>query len=140
MGKKDKSSSSSSSEEEKVKKVKEKKVKTKKPKQVMASSQTFSKRYSNGYNNQKLSDFTITVGDETIFAHKIILQANSEFFEKLEGDKFTFPKEDDTNTVKSLLKFFYEGVFEYTEDSAVLLFTILANKYKTKNFTGKTYF
>jgi len=62
------------------------------------------------------------------------LFSNSEFFEKLDGDSFTFPSDDDQTAAKSLLKFFYEGVYEYTEESAVVIFTILANKYKTKNF------
>jgi len=63
------------------------------------------------------------------------LKGNSDFFEKLDGDSFSFPTEDDQTAAKSLLKYYYEGVYEYTEESAVVIFTILANKYKTKNFT-----
>jgi len=33
------------------------------------------------------------------------------------------------------LKFYYDGIFEYTEESQVVIFTLLANKYKTKNFS-----
>jgi hypothetical protein len=127
MGKKSESSSSSSSDSEKEDK-KKKTPKGKKPKQVIASSQTFSKRYASMFNNKKLSDFTITIGSETIAAHKLILQANSEFFEKLEGDSFKFAEDDDQTAAKSLIKFFYEGVYEYTEEAAVVIFTILANK------------
>jgi len=126
-------SGSSSSEEEKKDKKKDKK--SKKAKQVMASSQTFSKRYAELFNNKKFSDFTLTVGSETLHAHKIILQGNSDYFEKIEGDSFTFPTEDDAAAAKSLIKFYYEGVYEYSEESAVVVFTILANKYKKKNFS-----
>jgi hypothetical protein len=52
---------------------------------VLSSSQAFSKIYSNFYGNKKYSDFTITIGDETINSHKIVLSQNSDFFDKLEG-------------------------------------------------------
>jgi len=81
---------------------------------------------------KKNSDFTVKIGDESFASHKIVLQGNSDFFEKLEGDSFTFPSEDDQTAAKSLLKFYYQGVYEYTEESAVVIFTIIANKYKTK--------
>jgi hypothetical protein len=125
--------SSSSSEEEKKEK-KEKKVKTKKPKQVILSNKSFSQRYSSFFNNKNLSDFTITIGDETIFSHKFVLSNNSTFFENLinESSTFTFPKEDDSTAAKSLVKFFYEGLYEYTDESQVVVFTLLANKV---NFT-----
>jgi hypothetical protein len=130
MGKE--SSSSSSSEEEK--KEKKNKTKTKKPKQVISNPQSFSKRYAHLFNNQNLSDFTITVGSEKIFSHKFILSSNSDFFENLLNESsFTFPSEEDSSTVKSLIKFYYDGVFEYTEDSAVFLFTLLANKVRYFN-------
>jgi len=76
----------------------------------------------------------VKIGEETIHAHKIVLIGNSEFFEKSTESSFTFPTEDDSTTAKSLIKFYYDGVFEYTEESAVVLFTLLANKYKTKKF------
>jgi hypothetical protein len=120
--------SSSSSEEEK------KKYKKTKPKQVYSNPQSFSKRYSHLFNNQSLSDFTITVGSEKIFSHKFILSSNSYFFENLLNESnFTFPSEDDTSTIKSLIKFYYNGIFEYTEDSSVFLFTLLANKVRNFN-------
>jgi hypothetical protein len=131
MGKKKESSSesSSSSSEEEKKNKKEKKVKVVKPKQVVASPQSFSKRYSSFYNNKHLSDFSITIGSETFPAHKIVLINHSDFFANMENESsFTFPKEDDETAAKSLLKFFYEGVYEYTEESAVVIFTLLANK------------
>jgi hypothetical protein len=137
MGKKDESSSGSSSGSDSDKKEdkKEKKTKQKKAKQVIASSQSFSKRYSATFNNKHLSDFTVTIGDTSYATHKIILCSNSEHFEKLAGESsFSFPKEDDAEAAKSLIKFYYEGIFEYTDDSAVVIFTLLANKYKTKNF------
>jgi len=88
------------------------------------------------FNNKNLSDFSVKIGEETFAAHKFILFSNSEFFEKYEGgDSFSFPSEDDAAAAKSLLKFYYEGIYEYTEESAVVIFTILANKYKTKNFS-----
>ncbi len=95
MGKKDKDSSSSSgsSSEEEKKEKKVSKEKTKKAKQVIASSQQFSKRYANFFNNKHLSDFTIHIGEEKFHSHKIVLCNNSDFFEKLENQsEFTFPK------------------------------------------------
>jgi hypothetical protein len=129
MGKKsDSSSSSSSSSDSEKEKKKEKKVKGKKPKSVIASSQTFSKRYSYLFNNKLFSDFTITIGEESFPAHKFILQFNSEFFQKLEGDSFKFSSEDDKTAAKDLIKFYYEGLYQYTDESQVVIFTLLANK------------
>jgi len=106
-----------------------------KGKSVVSSAQSFSKRYNTYFGSKKFSDFTIKIGDEVIPAHKFILSSNSEFFEKLEGDSYTFPNEDDSTTSKSLIKYYYDGVFEYADESSVISFTILANKYKTKNFS-----
>jgi len=121
--------------QKKKKKKKKKKPKVKKPKSVVLSNQSFSKRYESFFNNKAHSDFTVTIGTETIHSHKFVLGNTSEFFEKHEGNTFTFPTEDDSTAAKSLIQFFYSGKFEYTEDSQVLLFTLLANKYKTKNFS-----
>jgi hypothetical protein len=113
-GKKSDSSSSSSSSEEEKKDKKEKKTKQKKPKQVIASSQSFSKRYGSAFNNKHLSDFKVTIGDITYDCHKIVLFSNSDFFAKMENESsFTFPKEDDQEAAKSLLKFFYEGKHKF---------------------------
>jgi hypothetical protein len=116
-----------------------KEEKKKKSKVIASSPKSYSLIYQNYFNNKKYSDITIKIGEETIFAHKMILISNSEFFEKLEDNSFEFPKED-FPTAKNLIKFYYTGIFEYTEESSVLLFAILANKYKTKNFSGKSYF
>jgi hypothetical protein len=103
---------------------------------VLSSAQAFSKRYNSFFGNKKLSDFSIKIGDEVIPGHKFILSSNSDFFDKVEGDSFTFPKVDDSNIAKSLIKYYYEGVFEYSDESSVIMFTIMANKYKTKYFSG----
>jgi hypothetical protein len=120
--------------EKKEKKTKEKKIKTKK---VVSTSSAYSKLYAGSFNSKKYSDYTIKIGEEEIPAHKFVLHANSEFFEKQEGDSFTFPKDDDPVAAKALIKFYYTGIYEYTEVAQVVLFTITANKYKTRNFTGK---
>jgi len=114
---------------------KEKKEKKIKVKSVVSSGQVFSKRYSSFFGNKKHSDFTIKIGNDEMPSHKLILFSNSEFFEKFEGDSYTFPPDEDSNAAKSLIKYYYEGVFEYTDESAVIIFTILANKYKTRNFS-----
>jgi hypothetical protein len=112
---------------------KEKKSKSKK---VMASPKAYSILYKDFFQNKKLSDFTIKVGDQSFPAHKAILDTNSEFFSKLDGNSYEFPKEEDTTTAIKLINFYYTGTFEYSEESQVLLFTLLANKYQTKNFSG----
>jgi len=112
------------------------KVKPKKAKLVYLTSQTFSKRYSELYNNSKYADFTIKFDNgESLHAHKVVLHSNSEFFEKHEGNTFTFPKEDDEKAAKSLIKFYYDGSFDYSDESSVIIFTLLAAKYKTKHLS-----
>jgi hypothetical protein len=128
MGKSDSESGSGSSSEEEKKEKKEKKVKTKKPKVVMLQSQSYSKRYDSLYNNKKYSDFTVKFesGSEPVSCHKFVLGSNSEFFEKLEGNEFTFPKEDDEKAVVALLNFYYSGSLDYSDESSVVAFMLLA--------------
>jgi len=108
-----------------------KKIKTK---SLLSSNQIFSQRYSNFFGNKKFSDFEIKIGEDNFPAHKLILSQNSDFFDSYEGNSFTFPKEDEAGSVKNLIKFYYNGIFEYSEESSVILFVLIANKYKTKNF------
>jgi hypothetical protein len=61
------------------------------------------------------------------------LVSTSEFFEKLilgesSATSYTFPKEENEQSVKDLLKFLYTGSLDYTDDSNLVQFTLLANK------------
>jgi len=136
MGSDSDSKSSSSSDSDKKEK-KTKTPKTKKPKLVYCTSQSFQKRYNSLYNNKTHSNITLKIeaSGETFHAHKLILSACSEFFENLTEDNYTFPKEEEEAAVKSLLKYYYEGSLEYSQESAVVSFMLLATKYKTKNLS-----
>jgi hypothetical protein len=112
-------------EEEKKETKKETK---KKSKMINYSSNAYSNIYPKYFNNKNFSDFKITIDNDTILSHKFILASNSTFFENYDGNEFTFPKEDDQEAAKSLIKYYYEGKYEYTDDSKVLIFSILANK------------
>jgi len=111
--------------------------KVKKPKVVIFVPATFSKRYDSFQNNKKYSDFTIKyeASGESVSAHQFILKSNSDFFEKLDANNYTFPKEDDEAAAKALIKFYYTGSLDYSVESSVVSFMILANKYKTKNLS-----
>jgi len=69
--------------------------------------------------------------------HKLVLVSTSEFFEKLilgeeKHSSYTFPKEGNEVVVKDLIKFLYTGSLDYTDDTNLVQFTLLANKYKVK--------
>jgi len=70
-------------------------------------------------------------------AHKIVLAAHSEVFEglveNLTDNTYVFAKENDEATAKLLVKFFYTGSLEYTNEEILVSFMILANKFKVKN-------
>jgi hypothetical protein len=66
-------------------------------------------------------------------AHKFVCQNLSSCFESLTDDTFTFTKDQDEEAAKSLLKFFYTGTLEYTNETQLVTFMILANKLKVKN-------
>jgi hypothetical protein len=110
------------SEDKKEKNIKEEDKKNKK-----IVSKVLTKFYSNYYNNKKHSDITLKIGEEEIFAHKLILTANSKFFEGYEESSFTFPKEDDIKITKALVKYFYEGEFEYAKED-LIVFMLLSKK------------
>jgi len=112
-----------------------------KDKLVYCSPQTFSKKFEALFNNSKDSDFTLKIEEKGINvpSHKLVLVSTSEFFEKLIlGDdklkEYTFPKEDGSEPlVKDLIRFLYTGNLDYTEDDSILVpFTLLAQKYKVK--------
>jgi len=139
MGKKDESSSGSdSSSEEKTKKDTKKEVK-KKAKVVMSTPQNYSKRYDSLFNNKKYSDMNVKFeGTGDVYpAHKLVLSAHSEVFEglveNLTDNTYVFTKDNDEENAKSLLKFFYTGSLEYTNEEKLVSFMILANKFKVKN-------
>jgi hypothetical protein len=112
---------------------KEKKIKTK---ETLLSQKGFSNIYKDLFNNNKYSDFKIKFekSGESFFAHKFILYANSQFFEEQNSDTFTFPKEDDEETAKTLIKFYYDGFIDIglLDSEKIISFTLLATKYKTK--------
>jgi len=66
-------------------------------------------------------------------AHQFICLNHSSSFESLNEKTFTFAKEHDEEAAKNLVKFFYTGTLEYTSESQLVTFMILANKFKVKN-------
>jgi len=128
------SSSSSDSGKEDKKKVTKKEVK-KKSKSVILSAQGFSKIFSDYFNNKKLSDMTIKFegSGDVYHAHKNILQTQSDVFDNLTDHTYTFTKDHDEEAAKNLVKFFYTGTLEYSNESQLVTFMILANKLKVKS-------
>jgi len=105
---------------------------------VISTPQTFSKKFENLYNNKKFSDITIKFegSGDVLHAHKIVLIANSDIFESVESltdHTYLFTKDNDEETCKSLVKFFYTGTLEYSGEEKLVSFMILANKFKVKN-------
>jgi len=137
MGKSDSSSSSSSEEEKKEKKDKKTK-KQPKPKHVLLTQAGYSKRYASFHNNKSFSDATVNYpGGDSHPAHKVVLETGSSHIEKaLEtSTSFTFEKEVDDSTAKNVIKFLYTGCLEYSSESDLVTFMILANHLKIKNIT-----
>jgi len=66
-------------------------------------------------------------------AHTFILASQSEAFEKLNDNQYVFASDQDEESAKSLIKFFYTGTLEYTNETQLVTFMILANKLKVKN-------
>jgi hypothetical protein len=54
----------------------------------------------------------------------------------LTDNTYLFTKENDETAAKSLIKFFYSGIFEYSSEEAVVTFMLLANKFKVKDLTA----
>jgi hypothetical protein len=139
MGKSSSSDSSSSEDDKKKDKKKDKKEVKKKAKVVMSTPQTYSKRYDSLFNNKKLSDMQVKFegSGDTYPGHKLVFAAHSEVFEglvdNLTDNTYIFTKDIDEECAKSLVKFFYTGSLEYTNEAKLVTFMILANKYKVKN-------
>jgi len=87
-------------------------------------------------NNKSGSNATITFpkGDSH-HAHKVILSMNSEIIGKAleSSDSYAFGNEEDDSAAKSLIKFFYTGSIEYSDEASLVSFMILANKLKSKS-------
>jgi len=92
--------------------------------------------------NKKYSDFTIKFEEtgETIPAHQVVFASSSEIFEKLiksdelKNNNFEYlvSKEENLILIKNLFKFFYSGAVDYSDDSALVSFMLLSNKFKVK--------
>jgi len=131
-----KSGSSSDSEKDEKKEKKEKTPKVKKPKVVLASQQSFSKRYSHLLNNKAFSDVTVKYpSGDTHHGHKTILCSGCETFEKAfeSSNHYQFDSEVDDTVAKNIIQFLYNGTLEYSDPSALVQFMLLANKLKVKN-------
>jgi hypothetical protein len=115
-------------------------------KKAIFKKETFSKIYEDLYNNKKFSDFTIKFENkqEEINLHKMVLSSTSTFFEELfqteKEIKEMIIQKDEKH--KALFKFMYTGCFDYTLDTDILTFLLLAHKviqillikkYKLKN-------
>jgi len=120
-----------------------KKEKPKKLKLAYCTSQTFAKKFEHLFENKKYSDFTIKFEEtgESMPAHQIVFASSSEFFETLikEGkikdnnNEYIVPKSENAVLFKKLVKFFYTGSVDYSDESALVSFIILSNKFKVKN-------
>jgi len=120
-----------------------KKEKPKKLKLAYCSSQTFSKKFEHLFENKKYSDFTIKFEEtgESMPGHQIVFASSSDFFETLikEGkikdnnNEYLVPKTENALLFKKLVKFFYTGSVDYSDESALVSFIILSNKFKVKN-------
>jgi len=123
--------------QKKKRKIKRQK-KQPKPKNVLLTPAGFSKRYAGFFNNKHLSDATVNYpGGDSHPAHKVVLETGSSHIEKaLESStSFTFEKDVDDSTAKSVIKFLYTGSLEYSSESELVTFMILANHLKIKNIT-----
>jgi len=122
----------------KLKKKNQKKVKL-----AFCTSESFSKKFEHLYGNKKYSDFSIKFEEsgEVLPAHQIVFAQSSDLFEALIKDgkikennnEYLVTKEENEFLMKSLFKFFYTGAVDYSDESALVSFMILSNKYKVKN-------
>jgi len=67
--------------------------------------------------------------------HKFILQAQADCFENLNDNQYVFTKDQDEEAAKSLVKFFYTGTLEYSNESQLVTFMILSNHLKVKSIS-----
>jgi hypothetical protein len=113
------------------------------------------RKFESLYNNSKHSDIKITFEKtgESIFAHKIVLMSSSKCnftisnpkkdFEdliesgKIENNEILLPKNEDENVLKEMIKFFYTGAIDYSDDSQLVMFIITSNKVN-KQLTKQT--
>jgi hypothetical protein len=104
-----------------------------KQKLVYISQDNYIQKYSKLHNNKFLSDVTIVYpkGDSQP-AHKAILSVGTNVLEKHfeSSNTYTFDKEIKEEAAKSLIKFLYTGSLEYTNESEVFTFMLLANQLK----------
>ncbi|XP_058803698.1 speckle-type POZ protein-like [Phymastichus coffea] len=94
------------------------------------------KAFENLINNKQFSDVRLTVQNREIFAHKLVLSANSAVFaamfqHKMLENEENIVKIDDIsyNTLNVLLHFIYTGECKLSEDIVIDLFKA-ADKYE----------
>jgi len=106
---------------------------------------TFCGRIANSkfFNNKDYSDATIKFegSGDIINVHKMVLTSSSDYFEKLfevgmsesKNNEILIDKDENEELFKEFIKFLYTGAIDCTDQSRLVEFMIIANKYIVKN-------
>jgi hypothetical protein len=116
------------------------KKKSKKPTIAYLPSEPFSKNFANLFENKSFSDVTFKFGNgNTLLAHKLIITNLSEYFQGLYDNGsvvdgvIVLDKDEDEKIFKALIKYFYTGCVDYTDEADLVSFIKVANKVNLKH-------